>query len=745
MKRLSLILVLLCVSAFGQSSPYSAYSNFPQSNTFFPIAVWSQTPNRTQGGGALYGSIALAMAGTKMNILMAIDNGSGYNYPASCGTDTSNLFADIANAGLYVMPIVFPLSWSTTNGTTTISNSALYPFNSSWNGTEVVEGTSYTISSATGTTLTMTSTVPAGSLQWSWMVTNASSCSSGPYATVSSLQTIASNLGKSAYLIGYVMGDEPQGSDGCTHLIGSIPSIMTTFDAYDTTRPFTWNHTGWPFNHGSCSGSLNQNALKAMSIGSSDIYPMTSPYNGLSGTVTDSNGVGDYNWIQAWETAVFLADGNAGQPMWFFIDSGTNELGFSSQNSSTCGALTCTTSGQDPHYYRAPSEVVNAQAWATLINGGLGIEWFCDDVGNTTNYDFCLGDGGSGTEQSTATAIAQNITYIDTTILNYAKQIQSPVNGICTMNTGTSYSSHTSSCTNGILTMSTGTSAVPGSAVVKTYSGTPYLFADSDRNGSATMTFTLTGYAGYTATVVYDSNAQYDPTHSSVGNTFTLNGSGQFSDTFGANGHNYQPKIYTITNSSPSFTCSPSTLPTNHSGHIALTCTATGGLTWNGSTAFNTSGTCTYVSTSNTSSTSQTVTVTTGGSTGTCTIADTTDSVTSPVTVATATLSISPNSGNTSTTPSLTLTGANTLWNSETPSTLFSLSGGSCSGDSLATPTVGSNTSATSTLTTGSAACPITVTDNSTTATATFTVNNPVSVGVSLQDGAQISNGAIIH
>lgn len=181
---------------------------------------------------------------------------------------------------------------------------------------------------------------------------------------------------------------------------------------------------------------------------------------------------------------------------------------------------------------------------------------------------------------------------------------------------------------------------------------------------------------------------------------------------------------YQYNSSGASFTCSPSTLPANHSGHIALTCTATGGLTWNGSTAFNTSGTCTYVSTSNTGSTSQTVTVTTGGSTGTCTIADTTDSVTSPVTVATATLSISPNSGNTSTTPSLTLTGANTLWNSETASSLFSLSGGGCSGESLTTPTIVSNTSATATLTTGSAACTITVTDNSTGATTTFTVTS---------------------
>jgi hypothetical protein len=99
--------------------------------------------------------------------------------------------------------------------------------------------------------------------------------------------------------------------------------------------------------------------------------------------------------------------------------------------------------------------------------------------------------------------------------------------------------------------MSTGTSTVPGSALVRNYNGTLYLFADSDRNGSATMTFTLSGYAGAKATVVYDSDAKYDPTHSSVGNTFTLNSSGQFSDTFGANSDNYQPKIYTISAPGP--------------------------------------------------------------------------------------------------------------------------------------------------------------------------------------------------
>jgi hypothetical protein len=181
---------------------------------------------------------------------------------------------------------------------------------------------------------------------------------------------------------------------------------------------------------------------------------------------------------------------------------------------------------------------------------------------------------------------------------------------------------------------------------------------------------------------------------------------------------------YEYTASGPSFTASPTTIPANHSSNIAVTLTGSG-TSWTGTTTFSISGVtgATLVSKSNTSATAETLQITTGSGTGTLTITDTTDSISTTITVATATLSISPTSGNVSTTPSLTLTGTNTLWSSETASGLFSVSGGGCSGDSIGTPTVTSNTAATATLTTGSTACTITVTDTSTTATATFTVN----------------------
>jgi hypothetical protein len=175
---------------------------------------------------------------------------------------------------------------------------------------------------------------------------------------------------------------------------------------------------------------------------------------------------------------------------------------------------------------------------------------------------------------------------------------------------------------------------------------------------------------------------------------------------------------------SQSFSCTPAIVPANHSNNISLACMGVNTL-WTGSTSFSLSGVtgATLVSSTNNSSTSQTLVITTGSGTGTLTISDTTDSLSTTISVATATLVISPTSGTVSTTPSLSLTGTNTLWSSETASTLFNVSGSGCSGESIATPTVSSNTAATATLTVGSAACTITVTDNSTTATTTFTVN----------------------
>ena len=421
------------------------------------------------------------MAGTKMNILLTIDNGSGANYPAAFGVDTNGMFAALTAQGVYGI-----LAADYTGNTSATS--------------------------------------------------------------VASLQAMCTALGKCSYLIGYNLGDEPQ--QNCT-TVSNVPSYVANVVGYDSSRPTFWNNTDWAFGHGNCSGNVA--ALKAIGVGSFDLYPLTSPWNGGSSIPVVAGQAQDSMWIQGYSINQFTADGRSGQPIWAYVDTGTNELAYSSQDSSSCNVSTNLCS-PDNHEYRATAEQVNAEVWMSIINGAMGIEYFCDDTSLTTGesaYDFCLGNNISG-EGSVAAAIASNLTYIDTTILSFAPQLNSTTSGMCTMNTGLSYSNYTTSCTNGILTMSTGTATVPGSALVRSYNGTLYLFADSDRNGSATMTFTLSGYAGATAKVVYDSNAKYDAADSSVGNSFTLNSSGQFSDTFGANGHSYQPKIYSISTAGPS-------------------------------------------------------------------------------------------------------------------------------------------------------------------------------------------------
>jgi Glycosyl hydrolases family 16 len=540
------------VTSVPVEGPYSPWPNFPQANTFFPLGVFEEKPQVNITGGST--TVAANVKAIQANIMYTIDGGSGgYGYPGSCNTDTNSSFAALVGQGLYLIPIVNPLGWVTTNGSTTASTPSLYPLPIGSSGTIYVGGVANTLTGSTSTGFTTGSTQPNdGALTWWEFLFNTSGCNSGagPFATQNSLITMAG--ANSSYIAGYSMGDEPQGGpNGCGQLVTNIPNYMDTVAVpgcsaasgmlgCDQSRPFLWNHTNWPFLHGSCSGSLNQAANKVNSIGSFDSYAMA--LGGLSGTQLDSNGWGDFMWIPGWALNQFLVNSSTGQPMWVWGDDGAND------ETSNCGTPvgnTCSGTGTtgDPHPYRATPEQVNAEAWANVINGALGLGWFCHD---STAEDYCL---------STST-VASNLTYVDGALLGFAAVIQSTTLDACTMNTGASYANYTTSCAgaNGILTMTAGTSTVPGSALLKSYGGTLYLFADNDRNlpsGSRTSGVTQTfkigsAYSGYKATVVYDSNAQYDPTHSSVGTVFTLNGSGQFSDTFGANDHEYQPKIYSI-------------------------------------------------------------------------------------------------------------------------------------------------------------------------------------------------------
>jgi hypothetical protein len=130
------------------------------------------------------------------------------------------------------------------------------------------------------------------------------------------------------------------------------------------------------------------------------------------------------------------------------------------------------------------------------------------------------------------------------------------------------------------------------------------------------------------------------------------------------------------------------------------------------------------------------------GATGTLTITNTTLSISNTLAVSTPTLAISPTSGTVGTTPSLSLTGAFTLWANETAAGLFTETGGT--GDSIATPTGITNTGATAVLTAGSVAATLTITDSSTGATATFAALRAAAIYF-IRNGGSDSNTGLIN
>ncbi len=125
----------------------------------------------------------------------------------------------------------------------------------------------------------------------------------------------------------------------------------------------------------------------------------------------------------------------------------------------------------------------------------------------------------------------------------------------------------------------------------------------------------------------------------------------------------------------------------------------------------------TLVSKSVTSTTAATLVIATGAGTGTLTITDS-NGISGTITIAQPALALNKTSGLYAKTVTITAAGTNTLWSSEVASTLFSASAGTISSIS-----VSNNTSATFSFAPPAANEVVTITDNSTGQTATFTSN----------------------
>jgi len=539
------------------ASVYAPWKNGPpQSPSFFPIAVWWQQPT-VVGHSGIYSTEAAAVAGEKMNTFLGI----GASWPEAFGSDDGELEIIQANK-LYTVGGIYT------------------PYNQN---------------------------------------TSAQS--------VASVDALAKSIGATANVIGYNAGDEPQ--CGSPDTMAEVPGVISGINSFDSTRPVFYNETAWmiappAWSTPTCLAQESA-ALRATSVGSFDLYPATDPWvpqvaiYQIAGSSDFLSRPNDTLWMQGMATQALVHDGRANAPNWVFVESGSDNLGFSGANAAfpagvTGGSTTivnssgfskftaawvgltvsgagipantkitsiidathatmsapATSSGANVsinvtggsgsntdcvasrnicvvngNEYRPTAVQVNAEVWMSLISGATGIEYFCHDM---TSSSFCLGDKTGG---AAAAAVQANLTSVNAKVIEFARELNTPSAGICSMqqldyNTGTP--STTASCNDGILTMATSDAAVPGLAMVKSVGGEYYLFAQSDRRSpaGAAFTFTLTGLEGKTAKIIYDSDEQYDVDHSTKSKTFTLNGSAKFSDTLGANGDDYEVKIYRV-------------------------------------------------------------------------------------------------------------------------------------------------------------------------------------------------------
>jgi hypothetical protein len=329
--------------------------------------------------------------------------------------------------------------------------------------------------------------------------------------SVASVQKVlAKNRRCAKYLVGYQMGiDEP----AC---YVNVAALVHKISSEDATRMVYINQAGWYPRNNNRGCRVN---LRAPSIASADDYAVTNPW---SPNCRRPDKPSDCLWQYGPETRYMRQDVGPDKAVWVFVETGGTELGFSSQNGSVCHpSINLCSRGNE---YRATTSQVNSAAWLTLINGSNGIEWFCDDI---TAADACAGGGPDGHATRGSSIIARNLSYIDHRIESFARELNVP-------------SSRPSA-------VRSSNRRVPIAEMVKVVNGVTYVFAESDRNGETTATFGLgPSFAGAHAVVIYDSDARYDRANSEQGNELVLGSRGSFSDAFGANGANYQVKIYKI-------------------------------------------------------------------------------------------------------------------------------------------------------------------------------------------------------
>jgi hypothetical protein len=581
MAMLGLALALPSATGASTSTPATMYGPFanglPTSPSFFPIGVWYQNP---AGGDvpAPYTDQAQAFKAMGVNVFVGISQESNVAWPESYGSDEGEIAAAAAE-GMYVIGGGDP--------NCTANNSGSDPCDTD-------------------------------------------------HASVDSVQKLLASLpaGDAQYFVGYQWTDEPACNTPIASQVAAVssedPTRMTYANEGAWVADLPGNDIGSPSGSGLTSSQCLSEAeanLVATSIVSSDDYALTDPWH--TSTCAGANCI----YLYGNSAANMRALAGPTQPVWSFLETGTDDLGLSTQNGVCNWTTNLCASGNEA---AATPVQVNSAAWDALINGANGIEWFCDaaDIGSTgttnsgtTAYDACAGGGGDGSSVGGSTIIPANLTYVDNTVESYAPELNSPdVAGMA---------------------VSSSNSSVPVVDMLKQVNGEDYLFVESDRDGSTVATYSDPSLAGLTATLVYDSANQYDPTSSEQGQTFTFSSSGMFSDSLGTAANPYQVKIYAIAGTESATTTTTTTVPATTTTTVPATTTTTVPATT--TTTVPATTTTTVPATTTTTIPATTTTTTTVPATTTTTVPATTTTTTT-VPSATTTVTTDPPPTTTTTT-----------------------------------------------------------------------------------------------
>jgi len=553
-----LVTSLLGVQASAQTpprTPLRSPTNGPwQKPGFFPIAVWYQQANST-GHSGRYATLAAAAAASRINVFL----GQGADWPENYGADNGEIEA-IQQNGLYLI------------------------------GGIAVPSTENSSAHSVSSILALAHGAGADANLIGYNAGDEPQCDARGLSSMAAVPTVVSDITKydPTRIVTFNQTDwmiQPEWQHNPTGCLASDQTALhavsvASFDYYPETSPYIasqLNVTGSDFksvgNDSLWVQGLSVQALAKFALpgqplwayveAGGDNFGLSEVNNVLSGSVAGGsttlvNASGRSSFTESWlGLAVSGTAIPSGTTIVGVIDathatmsrsatgtsSGSITVGSGPLGDCVVGVNLCVVNGNE---YRPTPAQVSAEVWMSIINGATGIEYFCHDA---TSYSFCLGDSGAGGAAATATQV--NLSRVDRAVLSRAEVLNAPTSGICSMqqfNYTTGVASIATSCSNGVLSMATRNPAVPGMALAKSYDGATYLFAQSDRRSpsGADFTFGLAGLAGHPATVIFDTNSRYDRAHTSHGKTFTLDGSGGFTDTLGANHNDYQVKIYRI-------------------------------------------------------------------------------------------------------------------------------------------------------------------------------------------------------